>query len=123
MENERKNKITYHKEGDYYIPNLVVPQNIKNFRIGKYGRLRLRYLKENKRAEYTILLMNNELQKHLMEVDTQANERLDTLIKQFKEKENITEELKATNQMKWIQLMNNIKNCAEEIILNELIYD
>ncbi|MBO5412909.1 MAG: TnpV protein [Clostridia bacterium] len=115
-------KIEYTKVGDYYLPNLVAPENMKNFKIGKYGKLRLRYLKEHKKAEYTILLMDNKLQKHLMDIDTTANERFDLLMKQFAEKENITEELKATNQMEWVCRMNNIKNRAEEIIFNELIY-
>ena len=115
-------KIEYTKVGDYYLPNLVAPKNMKNFKIGKYGKLRLNYLKENKKAEYTILLMDNKLQKHLMDIDTTANERFDLLMKQFAEKENITEELKATNQMEWVCRMNNIKNRAEEIIFNELIY-
>lgn len=115
-------KIEYTKVDDYYLPNLVAPENMKNFKIGKYGKLRLRYLKENKKAEYTILLMDNKLQKHLMDIDKIANERFDLLMKQFAEKENITEELKATNQMEWICRMNNIKNCVEEIIFNELIY-
>ena len=115
-------ELEYRKCGDYYIPNLVAPENIKNFKVGKYGKLRLRYLKEHKKAEYTILLMDNKLQKHLMDIDTTANERFDLLMKQFAEKENITEELKATNQMEWVCRMNNIKNRAEEIIFNELIY-
>ena len=83
-------ELEYRKCGDYYIPNLVAPENIKNFKIGKYGNLRLRYLKEHKKAEYTILLTDNKLQKHLMDVDTTANERFDLLMKQFAEKENIT---------------------------------
>lgn len=112
----------YTKVGDYYLPNLVAPENMKNFKIGKYGNLRLRFLKEHKKAEYTILLMDNKLQKHLIDVDKTANKRFDLLMKQFTEQENITEELKATNQMEWICRMNNIKNCAEEIIFNELIY-
>ena len=115
-------ELEYRKCGDYYIPNLVAPENMKNFKIGKYGNLRLRYLKEHKKAEYTILLMDNKLQRHLMDVDTTANERFDLLMKQFAEKENITEELKATNQMEWVCRMNNIKNRVEEIIFNELIY-
>ena len=114
--------IEYTKVGDYYLPNLVAPENMKNFRLGKYGKLRLRYLKEHRKAEYTILLMDNELQKHLMDVDKQANERFELLMKQFAERENITEELKATNQLEWVGRMNNIKHCAEEIILKELIY-
>lgn len=115
-------KIEYTKVGDYYLLNLVVPENMKNFKIGKYGKLRLRYLKEHKKAEYTILLMDNELQKHLMEIDKIATERFELLMKQFTEKEKITEELKGKDQLKWVGLMNNIKHSAEEIILKELIY-
>ena len=115
-------KIEYTKVGDYYLQNLVAPSNMKNFEIGKYGKLRLKYLKEHKKAEYTILLMDNKLQKHLMEIDKIANERFDLLMKQFAQKENITEELKAKDQLKWVGLMNNIKHSAEVIILKELIY-
>ena len=115
-------KIKYTKVGDYYLPNLVAPENMKNFKLGKYGKLRLRYLKEHKNAEYIILLMDNKLQKHLLEVDKIANERFELLMKQYAEKENITEELKAKDQLKWVGLMNNIKHSAEEIILKELIY-
>lgn len=115
-------KIEYTKVGDYYLPNLVAPENMKNFKLGKYGKLRLRYLKEHKNAEYIILLMDNKLQKHLLEVDKIANERFELLMKQYAEKENITEELKAKDQLKWVGLMNNIKHSAEEIILKELIY-
>ena len=109
-------KIEYTKVGDYYLPNLVAPENMKNFKLGKYGKLRLRYLKEHKNAEYIILLMDNKLQKHLLEVDKIANERFELLMKQYAEKENITEELKAKDQLKWVGLMNNIKHSAEEII-------
>ena len=114
--------IEYRKVGDYCLPNLVAPENIKNFKLGKYGKLRLNYLKDFKKAEYTILLMDNKLQKHLMLIDKQANDRFELLMKQLIEKENITEELKVTNQMEWVCRMNNIKNRAEEIILKELIY-
>ena len=114
--------IEYRKVGDYYLPNLVAPENIKNFKLGKYGKLRLNYLKTHKKSEYTILLMDNKLQKHLMQIDKLANDRFELLMKQLIKKENITEELKATNQMEWVGRMNNIKNRAEEIILKELIY-
>ena len=84
--------------------------------------MRARYLKENKKAEYTIMLIENTLQDHFIEIDKTANERFNLLIKQFAEKENITEELKATNQLEWVGKMNAIKNAVEEIILKELIY-
>ena len=114
-------ELEYIKIGDYYIPNLVAP-NMKDFKIGKYGRMRLRYLKENKKAEYMIMLIENKLQKHLIEIDKTANDRFELLMKQFVEKENITEELKATNQMEWVGKMNDIKNAVEEIIFKEYIF-
>lgn len=118
---DEKTGIEYSLIGDYYIPNLVLP-NIKNIMLGKYGRMRARYLKENKKAEYSIMLIEDTLQDHLIEIDRVANERYDLLMKQFAEKENITEDLKITNQMEWVGKMNSIKNSVEEIILKELIY-
>ena len=114
--------IEYSKQGDYNIPNIVAQKNTKDFILGKYGRMRLRYLKEHKKAEYTILLMNNKLQSHLIETDESANKRFELLMQQLAGRENITEELKANNQMEWVAKMNNIKNRVEEIIFNELIY-
>ena len=118
---DEKTGIEYRLVGDYYIPNLILP-NKKNIKLGKYGRMRARYLKENKKVEYTIMLIENTLQDHLIEIDKTANERFELLMKQFIEKENITEDLKATNQMEWVGKMNSIKNAVEEIILKELIY-
>lgn len=118
---DEKTGIEYILKGDYYIPNLVMPPR-KNIRIGRYGRMRARFLKENKKAEYSIMLIDNTLQDLLVEVDKTANERYNLLMKQFAERENITEELKASNQMEWVQKMNNIKNRVEEIILQELIF-
>ena len=118
---DEKTGIEYSLIGDYYIPNLVLP-NRKNITLGKYGRMRAKYLKENKKAEYSIMLIENTLQDHLIEIDKTANERFELLMKQFIEKENITENLKATNQMEWVGKMNSIKNAVEEIILKELIY-
>ena len=86
-----------------YIPNIVAPENIKNFRLGKYGRLRLNYLKTNKKAEYMILQMENKLQKHLMDVDITATKRVNAIVKALAKKENITEELKANNQLEWVR--------------------
>ena len=114
-------KIDYRKCGDYYIPNLVI-SNTKNFKLGKYGKMRLNYLKTEKKAEYTILLMDDKLSEHLQDIYKTATDRYKLLMKQFAEQENITEELKATNQLEWVSKMNSIKNRAEEIIFNELIY-
>lgn len=96
-------ELEYRKCGDYYIPNIVAQSNIKNFRLGKYGRLRLNYLKTNKKAEYMILQMENKLQKHLMDVDITATKRVNAIVKAIAKKENVTEELKANNQLKWVR--------------------
>ena len=114
-------KIDYRKCGDYYIPNFVI-SNTKNLKLGKYGKIRLNYLKTQKKAEYSILLMEDKLSEHLQEIDETATNRYKILMKQFAEQENITEELKTTNQLEWVGKMNLIKNRAEEIIFNELIY-
>ena len=118
---DERTGIEYIRKGDYYIPNLVMPPR-KNIKIGKYGRMRAKYLKENKKAEYSIMFIDNTLQDHLIETDKTANERYNLLMKQVAEKENVTEELKANNQMEWVKMMNNIKNSVEEIILKELIF-
>ena len=114
---------TYHKEGDYLIPDLYLEENYKNdYQIGKYGHLRLEYLKEHKKAEYSIMLLDGTLRKHIVDIDIQAKERLETLINQMLEKNPIDENLKDTDPLKWIGHMNNYKHSAEEIIYSELIY-
>lgn len=95
---------------------------MNSFKLGKYGKLRLKYLKENKKVVYTQLLIENKLQEHLTNIDIIANKRFELLMKKFMKQENITEELKTTNQMEWVSKMNRIKKLAEEIIFNELIY-
>lgn len=114
-------KITYHKEGDYLIPNLCLPKQ-PNGNIGKYGRLRLNYLKDFKRGLYTELLIDGTLKQYLLDIDENANNKVNLLIKQLAESENINEQLKEHHQIEWVQAMNNIKNRAEEIVLNEIIY-
>ena len=117
-------EITYHQEGDYLIPELYLEkENYKNdYHIGKYGHLRLQYLKEYKKAEYYIMLLDGTLRKHIVETDIQAKEKLEILMNQMLEKNPIDENLKDTDPLKWTGLMNNYKNFAEEIIFNELIY-
>ncbi len=117
-----KTGIEYIRKGDYYFPNLVDSASVNPNELGKYGKLRLKYLLKHKKVEYTILWAENKLRSHLLEIDNTANERFSLLMKQFAEQENITEELKANNQMEWVCRMNNIKNRVEEIIFNELIY-
>ena len=116
------NKITYHKEGDYLIPDLIMENSCEDYHIGKYGRLRLNYIKEYKRGLYTELLINGTLSKHLADIENAANKRISFIVKQLAESENINEELKSHDQLAWVQAMNNIKNRAEEIAYNEIIY-
>ena len=113
--------ISYTKIGDYLLPDLKL-ENKERFNIGKYGLLKLEYLKKNKRGVYTELLMKDKLNEYLYNIDTIANNRMKNLILLFAEKENIDENLKQSDQFLWIGKMNNIKNIAEEIVLNELIY-
>lgn len=117
-------EITYHKEGDYYIPDLYLAKDEyeKNYHIGKYGHLRLEYLKKHKKADYTIMIMDGTLRKHIVDTDKQAKARYDILMKQMLEKNSIDENLKDIDQLKWIGLMNNYKHSVEEIIYSELIY-
>ena len=117
---ENKYGIEYTKVGDYYLPNLVLEK--EKIVLNKYGRMRLNFLKENKKAEYTIMFVNGTLNKHLKEIQETAEERIDIIIEQLKEQNNLTEEMKNTDQLYWVSMMNNFKNTAKEIVLNELIY-
>ena len=119
---DEKSGIEYIKQGNYYLPNLVLAQEDTNYTIGKYGRMKLNYLKNNKKAEYTILSMDGKLNRYLHEIDIACEDRIKTIISQLVKQENVTEELKATNQMEWVGKMNSIKNRVEEIVLNELVY-
>ena len=118
---DKKIGIEYTLVGDYYLPNLVI-EPLRKIDLNKYGRLRLEYLKNHKKAEYTILFMDNKLTDHLKEVQETATKRVKEIIKSLKEKSNLTEEMKNTDQLYWIGMMNNFKNQAEEIVLKELIY-
>lgn len=113
--------ISYTKKGDYLLPNLKL-EDKERFNIGKYGLLRLNYMKKEKLGLYFDLLVNDKLNEYLHNIDTTVMEKVQKLIKELAEKENITEELKSSNQMLWIGKMNNIKDIAEEIILKEYIY-
>ena len=118
---DERTGIEYHLEGDYYIPNLVMPEQEK-ITLNKYGRMRLNYLKENKKAEYSTMLMDGTLNSHLKEIQETATERVEKIIKQLKEKSNLTEDMKNADMLYWVGMMNNFKNQAEEIVFNELIY-
>ena len=116
--------ITYHKEGDYFTSDLYLEKEDyeNDYKIGKYGHLRLEYLKNHKKAEYIIMFMNKTLRKHIVETDKQAKRRFELLMKQMLEKNPIDENLKNTGPLEWTGIMNNYKHCAEEIIFRELIY-
>ncbi|MCI8471277.1 MAG: TnpV protein [Clostridia bacterium] len=118
---DERTGIEYRLQGDYYIPNIVTPKQEKNA-LNKYGRMRLNYLKEHKKAEYTIMLMNGTLNTHLKEMQETAQNRVEQIINQLKEKSNLTEDMKNTDMLYWVGTMNSIKHQAEEIIYKELIY-
>ena len=122
-ENKIENKygIEYTKVGDYYMPNLVLEKEEKII-LNKYGRMRLKFLKENRKAEYTIMFTKGTLNKHLKEIQETAQERIDIIIEQLKKQNNLTEEMKNTDQLYWVGMMNNFTRTAEEIVLNGLIY-
>ena len=114
-------KITYTQQGDYLLPDLKLPEQPK-VEIGIWGKLHLQYLKNHHPIIYTNLLTSCKLTAYLADIDEEANEMFDRLIKQLAKQEGITEQLKAGNQMLWVRKMNNIRNQATEIVNNELIY-
>ncbi len=116
-------ELNYTKVGDYLLPNLTIKKQ-NNKKINKYGYLRLHYLKVNDKALYTTLLMKNKLTNHLVSVSIEAENRLNYLMEQYKNSDKLlSEKSKMDNQLKWVKLMNNYKNMAEEVILKELIYN
>ena len=114
-------EITYSRQGSYNLPNLLPPQE-PEVALGKYALLRQRFLKENRRITYTNLLTSGKLNSHLPEIEQTALSRMDQMVAQMAKTEGVTEELKASDRKKWGQLMNNLRNAAEEAILTELIY-
>lgn len=112
---------TYRQVGDYFIPNLVLPDT-GNYQIGKYGRMRRSYLKEHHPILYNNYLLEGTLFKHLAEIDQDCNERMEIVVSAMAKQEGVTEALKAADQMEWVRRMNSIHNRAEEIILTELVY-
>lgn len=116
------NELTYIRVGDYYIPNLKLAEQ-PDKPIGKYGRMRQRYLREYRPALYSSLLLSEKLYSHLLEIDEAANARMEILMPQLMKATGVTEELKAVDQIKWVGLANNCRAQAEEIIIIELISD
>ena len=111
--------ITYHREGDYLIPDLITPESP---RIGVWGTRRKQYLQQYHDGIYTDLLLSGKLNAHLEEIDRAANEMFDLLINQYTEREGVTEELKAQDQMEWVRRMNNIRARAEEAVLHDFVH-
>jgi len=112
---------TYHEENGYLIPNLTLPPEEEK-PIGIWGQRHKRYLKEHRKATYTTLLTNGNLNSYLSDIDQQAEEMFSRLVKQMAERDGITETLKSKNQIEWVKRMNNIRNAAQEVILKDLIY-
>ena len=118
---DEKNGLWYEKQGDYFIPCLSLSEEKQN-PIGIWGQRHLRYIKQHKRVFYANLLSSCKLNSYLADVDEQAEEMFSRLVKQLAEKENVTENLKAENQMLWVQKMNSIRNRATEVVNANLIY-
>ena len=116
----RENKLGYLQTGDYFIPDLKLPQ--ENRSIGKYGRMHRDYLQEHNPLRFDDLVLEGKLWTYLADLNEQAQNRLQLIIRQMQEAESVNDELKENNQMAWIQAMNSIHNRAEEIVLHELVY-
>ena len=115
-------ELIYRRNGDYLLPEMGLTEAEKK-PLGKYGMMRRQYLEQHRPGLYTRLLLSGKLMEHLQEIETTAQNRLERLMTQLKAKNNVTEELKAKDQMKWVGLMNSLKNQAEEMILTELVYN
>ena len=116
-----ENGIEYVRNGDYYIPNLTVPDD-KVYNIGRYGRMHSIFIKENRPCIYSMKMLDGTWLAYLEEIDTTAKKMIDKLIKDMAVKQGITEELKAKDQMAWVGAMNNIRHSAEEFVLRDFVY-
>ncbi len=114
--------IEYSRQGDYLLPNLTVPEE-PEVHLGKYASLRRNYLKEQRYGIFITLLTQGKLNEHLTEIQEAAQERREQIVAEMAKSQNVTEELKAKDQMMWLGLMNNFRQAAEEIVMNELIYN
>ena len=119
---DNANGLDYTLINDYYLPNLTVAAPAEQHLIGRWGRLHKNYLKEHHPIQYNQLVLSGELGSYLAKLDEQAEEQLALIVQQMQESEGVTEALKATNQLEWVRQMNNIRNCAEEIVKAELIF-
>ena len=116
------NNISYRQVGDYNIPNIILPPEEANIRLGKWGMMHKDHLLKHKKVLFTTLLTQGKLYQHCAEVEKQAQDMFDTLIEQMKETEGVTEELKEQDQLEWVKRMGNIEARAREFVHNELIY-
>ena len=116
-----QNGIEYERRGEQYYPLLDLGEQT-TYEIGKYGKMHLEFIKKHRRGTYTTLLTENRLNENLHNIDEQAHEQLDLHIAQMSEQMEVTEEFKASDPMRWVQMMNNIKASAEEIVLKEVVY-
>ena len=114
-------ELRYKQIGDYLYPELKMPEQI-NYEIGKYGRMRLDFMLKHRRGTYTTILTEGRLNEYLHEIDEQAAELMETTMARLADERGITEKLKAADQMRWVQEMNNIKASVEEIIMQEVVY-
>lgn len=114
---------TYSQVGDYILPNLVLPAEEKQQSIGVWGQRHLRYLKQQRKILYTNLFTSGKLNSYLADIDRQAEDMFLRLVKELAEKENVTEKLKAENQMEWVARMNSLRSRAAEIINHDIIYN
>lgn len=117
-----RNSISYRRVGDFNIPNLILPLEKANISLGKWGMMHKDYLLKHKKVVFATLLAEGKLWQYLADIDTQAQQMFDTLIKQMKAAEGIMERLKEQNQIEWVQRMSNIQARAREIVCNDLIY-
>ena len=118
---DERTGIEYHLDGDYYIPSLAMSKQEK-ITLNKYGKMRLKYLKEHKKSDYTIMLMSGTLSTHLKEIQETADNRVQQIISELKSKSDLTEDMKNTDMLYWVGTMNSIKAQTEEIVFSELIY-
>ena len=117
-----ENGISYTLEEDgLYYPNLRLLEEMY-YEIGRYGRMRAEYLKENHRALYLDLLLSGKLNEYLHQIDEECYQMMEQLVEQMKAKQGVTEQLKSENQMQWVGMMNNIRHCAEEVVLRDIVY-
>ena len=120
---ETMNSLTYRQEGDVLLPNVTLGEMETAKSLGKYGRMRKKYLMEHRPVLYNTLIATGKLQKHLLEIEETAQERLTRMMPEMQKKAGLTEQMKAENQIAWVGQMNALKDQAEEILMAELIYN